>query len=174
MKYSAFISYNHRDRKAARWLHQALETYRIPRNLWGRQSPLGVLGPRLPPVFQDREELAASTDLATSVVAALEESAWLIVICTPDGRRSKWVNEEIRTFTRMGRRDRILCLIAGGHPSASNMPGMDPELEAFPPALFENGASEPLGADIREGHDGRENGKLKLLAGLLGVGKSVV
>lgn len=170
MKYSAFISYNHRDRAVARWLHQALETYRIPRNLWGRESPVGVLGPRLPPVFQDQEELAASTDLATSVVAALEASAWLIVVCTPNGRRSKWVNEEIRTFVRMGRRDRILCLIADGEPNASNHPGKDPELEAFPPALFESGPSEPLGADIREGHDGRPNGKLKLLAGLLGVG----
>lgn len=170
MKYSAFISYNHRDRTVARWLHQALETYRIPKLLWGRESPVGVLGARLPPVFQDQEELAASTDLATSVVAALEESAWLIVVCSPNARRSKWVNEEIRTFTRLGRRDRILCLIAAGEPHAANHPGKDPELEAFPPALFEAGPSEPLGADIRKDHDGRGNGKLKLLAGMLGVG----
>lgn len=169
MKYSAFISYNHRDRKVAGWLHQALETYRIPQQVQGRTSPVGVLGGRLPPVFQDRVELAASTDLAASVLAALEESAFLIVICTPNGRRSKWVNEEIRTFTRMGRRDRIQCLIAGGEPNASNVPGADPELEALPPALFENGESEPLGADIRKGKDGRQNAKLKLMAGLLGV-----
>lgn len=169
MKYSAFISYNHRDRKTAAWLHNALETYRVPRALWGRDSPVGVLGKRLPPVFQDREELAASTDLAASVLEALEQSACLIVICSPNGRRSRWVNEEIRTFTRMGRRDRIQCLIAGGEPNASNVPGMDPELEALPPALFENGESEPLGADIREGQDGKLNGKLKLLAGLLNV-----
>ncbi|MFI4964123.1 MAG: tetratricopeptide repeat protein [Caulobacterales bacterium] len=169
MKYSAFISYNHHDRKIARWLHNALETYRIPRNLWGRESPIGILGPGLPPLFRDREELAASTDLATSVLAALQDSAWLIVICTPNARRSKWVNEEIRTFTRMGRRARILCLIAGGEPNAAKVAGSDGELEALPAALFENGESEPLGADIREGQDGRENGKLKLLAGLFGV-----
>ena len=170
MKYSAFISYNHRDRKIAGWLHQALETYRIPKALWGRETPLGVLGKRLPPVFQDREELAASTDLAGSVLAALEASASLIVICTPNGRRSHWVNEEIRTFTKMGRRHRIQCLIAGGEPNASNVPGMDAELEALPPALFENGETEPLGADIRPGKDGPLYGKLKLLAGLLDVG----
>ena len=169
MKYSAFISYNHRDRKTAAWLHSALETYRIPKALWGRESPLGVLGKRLPPVFQDREELAASTDLAGSVLEALEQSASLIVICTPNGRRSRWVNEEIRTFTKMGRRHRIQCLIAGGEPNASNVAGMDPELEALPPALFENGETEPLGADIRDGQDGKLNGKLKLLAGLLDV-----
>ncbi|WP_293679039.1 toll/interleukin-1 receptor domain-containing protein [uncultured Phenylobacterium sp.] len=169
MKYSAFISYNHRDRKVASWLHSALETYRIPKALWGRESPLGVLGKRMPPVFQDREELAASTDLAGSVLEALEQSASLIVICTPNGRRSRWVNEEIRTFTKMGRRHRIQCLIAGGEPNASNVAGMDPELEALPPALFENGETEPLGADIRDGQDGKLNGKLKLLAGLLDV-----
>jgi tetratricopeptide (TPR) repeat protein len=169
MKYSAFISYNHRDRKVASWLHSALETYRIPRALAGRETPLGVLGRRLPPVFQDRAELAASTDLAASVLTALEQSNALIVICSPNGRRSRWVNEEIRTFTRMGRRHRIQCLIAGGEPNASNVAGMDPELEALPPALFEGGESEPLGADIRPGQDGRLNGKLKLLAGLLGV-----
>jgi tetratricopeptide (TPR) repeat protein len=169
VKYSAFISYNHRDRKIAGWLHHALETYRVPKALWGRESPIGVLSRRLPPVFQDREELAASTDLAASVLEALEQSACLIVICTPNGRRSRWVNEEIRTFTRMGRRDRIQCLIAGGEPNASNVPGMDPELEALPPALFENGETEPLGADIRDGQDGKLSGKLKLLAGLLNV-----
>ena len=147
-----------------------METYRIPDALQGRESPVGKLTSRLPPVFRDREELAASTDLAASVLAALKESAWLIVICSPNGRRSNWVNEEIRTFSAMGRRDRIQCFIVGGEPNASNVPGMDPDLEALPPALFENGHAEPLGADIRPGQDGHVAGKLKLLAGLLGVG----
>ncbi|WP_293900973.1 toll/interleukin-1 receptor domain-containing protein [Phenylobacterium sp.] len=169
MKYAAFISYNHRDRKIAAWLHSALETYRVPRQLRGRETALGVLGARLPPVFQDRQELAASSDLAGSVLAALQESASLIVICTPNGRRSKWVNEEIRAFTAMGRRDRIQCLIAGGEPNASRSVGGDPELEALPPALFEGVDTEPLGADIRKGQDGKVSGKLKLIAGLLNV-----
>jgi len=57
MRYSAFISYNHRDRAIAAWLHKALETYVIPKRLRGRQSKIGVLGTKLPPIFQDREEL---------------------------------------------------------------------------------------------------------------------
>jgi len=169
VKYAAFISYNHRDRKTAAWLHRALETYRVPKALWGQSTALGVLGKRLPPIFQDREELAASTDLAASVRTALEGSASLIVICSPDGARSRWVNEEIRAFTELGRRDRIQCLICGGAPNASRVPGGDPTQEALPPALFENGESEPLAADIRPGQDGREAAKLKLLAGLLDV-----
>jgi len=36
VRYSAFISYNHQDEAYARWLHRALETYRIPRHLRDR------------------------------------------------------------------------------------------------------------------------------------------
>ena len=48
VRYSAFISYNHRDRDWAVWLHRALERYRIPKRLIGRPSPWGALAERLP------------------------------------------------------------------------------------------------------------------------------
>lgn len=169
-RYAAFISYNHRDRKVAGWLHRALETYRFPKRLRGRETAVGVLGARLPPIFQDREELAASSDLAASVQEALAEAGSLIVICSPNGARSRWVNEEIRAFTRMGRRDRIQCLIVAGEPNASRIAGADPEQECLPPGLFEDGGGEPLASDIRPGQDGRTAAKLKLLAGITGIG----
>lgn len=169
MRYSAFISYNHRDRREAAWLHRALETFRVPRHMRGRVSRLGTLADRLPPVFQDREELAASSDLALSVRQALENSATLIVICSPAGARSRWVNEEIRLFAALGRRDQIQCLIVAGEPHASTRPGVDPALECLPPALLEGGG-EPLAADLRPGGDGRQMARLKLLAGVMGVG----
>ncbi len=169
MRYSAFISYNHRDRKSAAWLHRALETYRIPPRLRGHDSAFGPLGARLPPVFQDREELSASSDLAHSVKEALEQAHALIVICSPNGAKSHWVNEEIRAFTALGRRDRIQCLIIGGEPNASRIAGMDPDLECLPPALFENGGQEPLASDIRPNQDGKTAARLKLLAGIMGV-----
>ena len=169
MRYSAFISYNHRDRKVATWLHRALETYRIPKHIQGREGLLGVIGPRLPPLFQDRAELATSGDLAASVREALEQAATLIVICSPNGARSKWVNEEIRAFAALGRRQRVQCLIVSGVSHATTK-GQDPALECLPPALFEGGAGEPLAADLRPGGDDRTTAKLKLLAGILGVG----
>jgi tetratricopeptide (TPR) repeat protein len=169
VRYAAFISYNHRDRKIASWLHRALETYKVPKQLIGQDGPAGSIGARLPPIFQDREELAASSDLAASVREALSQSASLIVICSPHGAASRWVNEEIREFTRLGHRDRLQCLIVGGDPHASTRPGADPTQECLPPALFEDGASEPLAPDIRPGQDDRNAAKLKLLAGLLGV-----
>ena len=36
--YKAFISYSHADEAWARWLHRALEGYRVPRRLIGRET----------------------------------------------------------------------------------------------------------------------------------------
>lgn len=169
VRYSAFISYNHRDRKVATRLLRSLESYRFPRYLRGRDTAVGILGDRLPPIFQDRAELASSSDLAASVRAALEQASSIIVICSPNGAKSRWVNEEIRAFTAMGLRHRVQCLIVGGEPNASRLAGMDPDLECLPPALFENGGSEPLASDVRPGQDGWQAARLKLLAGILAI-----
>ena len=169
MRYAAFISYNHHDRQTAAWLHRALETYRFPKRLQGRPTAIGPLGAKLPPIFQDREELAASSDLAASVREALEQAHSLIVICSPDGARSRWVNEEIRSFTALGRRHRIQCLIVSGEPNASRSAGGDAAQECLPPALFEGSGSEPLASDIRPGQDSRTAARLKLLAGIIGL-----
>jgi tetratricopeptide (TPR) repeat protein len=162
MRYSAFISYNHQDRAAARRLLRALEGWRVPNRLHGRETPWGPLGARLAPVFRDRDELAASADLAESVRRALAEAANLIVICSPAGARSRWVNAEIRGFARLGRRRRIQSLIVEGMPNSGN-----PDTECLPPALFEDGGTEPLAADVRPGGDGWADARLKLIAGLL-------
>lgn len=164
VRYSAFISYNHKDRAWAGWLHRSLERYRIPKALFGRASPVGPLGRRLPPVFQDREELSTSSDLAQSVREALSRSANLIVICSTNAAKSRWVNEEVLAFCALGRRDRIQCLIV------PEMDGRDdhPVDEILPPALLEL-TGEPLAADARKTGDGKRLAFLKLLAGMTGV-----
>ena len=113
-KYRAFISYSHSDEKWARWLHRRLETYRLPRNLVGRETAFGPVPARFTPVFRDRDELATATSLGATLVAALEQSACQIVICSPKAAQSRWVNEEILTFKRLGREDRIFCLVVAG------------------------------------------------------------
>jgi tetratricopeptide (TPR) repeat protein len=164
MRYSAFISYNHRDRDWAVWLHRALERYSVPKRLWGRPAPWGQIGARLPPVFRDRDELATSSDLAASVREALGESATLVVVCSPNSARSKWVDEEIQTFVAGGRAQSIRLIIVDGEPHSP-----DPARECLPPSLMRDGAPEPLAADVRKAGDGKEPAKLKLLAGILGV-----
>jgi tetratricopeptide (TPR) repeat protein len=172
------LSYSHRDAKWGTWLHKSLESYRPPKQIVGTVTARGPVPKRLAPIFRDREELATATDLGTVINEALRESACQIVICSPSSARSKWVNEEILAFKRLGREDRIFCLIVDGEPNASDDPAR-PQDECFPPALryklgpdgeLSTVRTEPIAADARPGKDGRTNAKLKLIAGLLGVG----
>jgi eukaryotic-like serine/threonine-protein kinase len=177
-RYRAFISYSHRDKAWAAWLHRALERYTIPHRLVGTLTETGVVPRRLSPIFRDADELATARDLGQKVTQALGQSACLLVVCSPAAALSRWVDEEIRTYQRLGGGERIFCLVVGGEPNASRIPGRGAE-ECFPPALrqrydAEGGLSddviEPLAADVRSGGDGKADALCKLVAGMLGVG----
>ena len=43
LKYRAFLSYSHRDAAWAKWLHRALEAYRIDKDLVGRETAHGLV-----------------------------------------------------------------------------------------------------------------------------------
>ncbi|WHZ20512.1 MAG: hypothetical protein OJF55_002661 [Rhodanobacteraceae bacterium] len=176
--YRAFISYSHRDKAWADWLHKALEIYRVPSRLVGTSTAHGTIPRRLNPVFRDREELSSSPELGTKINEALAQSENLIVICSPASAASRWVNEEVLAYKRMGRAARIFCLIVDGEPDARDIAGREAE-ECFCPALrFATDAdgrptsdrTEPIAADARPGKDGKPNAKLKLIAGMLDVG----
>ena len=163
-RYKAYISYSHKDEAWAAWLHHALESYRVPRHLVGSKSRVAEVPARIRPVFRDREDLSSATDLGQTVKKALADSENLIVVCSPEAAVSKWVGEEIRHFTSLGRSDRIFCIIVNGEPAD------DGSVSAcFPPALAEIGHLEPLAADVRRWADGKHVAKLKLIAGLLGI-----
>lgn len=177
-KYSAFLSYSHKDEKWAAWLHKALETYRVPKHLVGKASLRGTIPAKLGKVFRDREELSSSASLGDDLTDALAESACQIVICSPHSANSHWTNEEILTYKRLGREDRIFCLIVDGEPHASTSEKFADQ-ECFPAALrfrldadgsLGRETAEPIAADARPRGDGRQNAKLKLIAGMLGVG----
>ena len=177
-KYWAFLSYSQRDKNWSDWLRRAIENYRVPRRLVGRQSRDGAVPRRLFPVFRDREELPTSANLSSNIEEALRASRYLIVVCSPNGAASRWVNEEIRAFRAMGREDRVLAIIVDGEPNASDKPDSGVP-ECFPKAIrYRIGAdgeltqerTEPIAADVRPDRDGRNNARLKILAGLLGVG----
>src|SRR5690349_13523496 len=104
-KFWAFISYSSRDAAVAKKLHRALETYRIPRDLRGRPGRDGVVPDKLFPIFRDRDELPLASDLGTTITDALRASRYLIVLCSPNSANSRWVDEEVRTFKKMGRED---------------------------------------------------------------------
>jgi tetratricopeptide (TPR) repeat protein len=169
-RYWAFLSYSSEDRATAIWLQRALETYRIPRRLVGRPIPAGVTPHRFKPIFRDSTELAADPDLFASILTALEQSAYLIVVCSPRAALSHWVDQEIVRFRELHGHSRILAVLLDGSVQGNAQ-------NCFPPALVWRSASaeghqqlEPIAADLRPGRDGRRRAKLKLLAGMLGVG----
>ncbi len=176
-KYKAFISYSHADGAWAQWLHRQLERYPLPSSVRALEGRDGPLPSRLYPIFRDREELPTSSDLGTDIRTALEQSACLVVICSPNAARSRWVNEEILAFKQMGRGGRILALIIDGEPNAADKPDGSAGQECFPHALRfgigPDGAPvrvEPLAADARPAKDSKSDALLKIVAGLLGIG----
>lgn len=155
MRYTAFISYRHTepDSRWAKWLHVQLEGYRVPKAL----RTADVASARLGRVFRDQEELAASSDLSREIVSALEDSRYLVVVCSPSTPASRWVDEEIAQFAKLGRQDNILVLLTAGEPE-----------ESFPAALSKLGV-EPLAADVRDGsQQGKREALLRIIATLLG------
>jgi len=167
-RYKAFISYSHRDQKWAKWLQGSLEGYRVPKRLVGTEGAYGAIPARLAPVFRDREDLSSASDLSAKVKEALQSSEALIVVCSPTAVRSGWVSEEIRYFRKLGREDRIFALIVDGDPQAA-----EPSQLCFPRGLTvaaDGTEREPLAADARKWADGKLLAKLKLIAGILGIG----
>ncbi|MDR1206588.1 MAG: TIR domain-containing protein [Peptococcaceae bacterium] len=166
-KYEAFISYRHKDLDSAvaRAIHKQLETYRIPRSI---QKSSGKQ--KMGKAFRDQDELPLLADLEEGIQQALNGSEWLIVICTPDFPLSKWCMAEVDYFIALGRRDRILTVLAAGEPEQSF-----PEQLRY--VLIDGVPTErePLAADVRaDSPSGSlkklKNEKLRLLAPMLGVG----
>lgn len=161
-RYKAYISYSHRNEDWAKWIQRSLESYRVSQKLVGSDSSKGAVQSRIKPVFRDRADLSSASDLSGTVRQALAESENLIVVCSPDAADSHWVAEEIREFARLGRHERIFCIIVDGDPISAPQ-------ACFPSALKEVGLKEPLAADVRKWADGKRVAKLKLVAGILGI-----
>lgn len=163
-KYKAFISYSHADEAWARWLHKALETYRIPKRIV-REKNLST--DRLSPIFRDRDELTSASSLSKIIQSALADAEYLIVICSRKSAESLWVDQEIRHFKSLGRSGRVIYML------------VDDPNESFPKSAtieFDqqghetSTAVEPLAADARAGFDGKGSAKLKLVASMIGIG----
>ncbi|MGI6654847.1 MAG: TIR domain-containing protein [Christensenellales bacterium] len=165
--YGAFISYRHQspDMEVAARLHKQIENYVIPSGI-RQQSGKKRMGK----VFRDQEELPLSADLGKDIEEALDNSEWLIAICTSAYLESRWCMRELEYFIQKNGRDRVLAVLAAGEPE-----------DSFPPLLRfstdEQGRTieiEPLAADVRGGSVTESlrklrREKLRILAPMLGT-----
>ena len=138
MKYNAFISYRHADPDdyIAGLIHKKLETFRVPRRI---RKATGIK--KIERLFRDQEELPIDSSLSDNIDAALQESEFLIVICSPRLIESRWCRAEIENFIKIRDRDHILAVLVEGEPE-----------EAFPDLIRfdeEGNPVEPLAADVR-------------------------
>jgi len=172
-RYLAFVSYSHANEDWGKWIHKSLESFRIPSKLAGNTNQYGVVPKKAYPIFRDRDELSASAELSDVIQEALEDTRFLLVICSRESAKSHWVNQEIKLFKSFAGSKRVLCLIVDGEPHAKNA-----DDECFPEAVkyevnregeLTDIPCEPMAADARPQGDGKFNAKLKILSTLLGV-----
>lgn len=148
--YEAFISYRHlpKDTRAAIRVQRALEGSRIPRGLRteGRGKRLGRL-------FRDEDELSTTASLPDTIEEALRKSRYLIVICSPKTKESKWVLHEVETFASLHGRDKILTVLVEGEPYESLPPLLLTRRELDEDTQrYEEVPAEPLAANLRSGN----------------------
>ena len=119
-KYKAFISYRHLepDMQAAEKLQKLLENYKPPKNMAEKHEKWRI--------FRDVSELQSSSDLSEDIKNAVENSEYLIVICSPEYNQSKWCLQEITRFRELhgDTNENIITLLVKGPPK-----------EAFPEQL---------------------------------------
>ena len=131
--YLAFISYAREDEGFARQLETEIEAH---------QRPGASVAVR---VFRDRSDFTGSA-YESALEGHLRNSATLIVVCSPDARKSAFVGDEIRRFAALHGADRIFPVLVSG--LADNEAE---DRKAFPRALLEvmQERGMPLGAEYR-------------------------
>lgn len=164
-KYFAFISYNSIDIVWGKRVQKKLENYRMPSMLC---SERGWERKPIRPVFFAPTDIQPGA-LSAEIQERLKASRNLIVICSPNSAKSKWVGEEISYFHSLGRTDNIHFFIVEGVPHSGNE-----DTECFNPIVEKLGLPEILGANIHEKVSrwpwiNRERAYVQLITKLLGV-----
>ncbi len=158
-EYFVFTSYQRKDEEWADRLRDKLEHYRLPSSVRRQDASLPK---EIRPIFRDALELSGGV-LAKEIETALQQSKFLIVICSPNSAKSPWLNKEIQTFINLGREEKIIPFIIDGTPFSDNE-----DTECFPPALRSlKGEKELLGININE--LSRDAAAIKVVARMFGL-----
>ncbi|MCH5347934.1 MAG: toll/interleukin-1 receptor domain-containing protein [Oscillospiraceae bacterium] len=166
MKYKAFISYRHcePDSVAAKKIIKVVETYGVPKIIAEKHN----INKHVGKLFRDEDELAAADNLSDVITEALDDSEYLIMICSPRYLESEWCMLEVQHWINRNGRKNIIAILLEGEPE-----------DSFPRILTdyeENGKmihAEPLAIDVR-GSSQKEivknidANKLRILSSLIG------
>lgn len=142
-QFDVFLSYSRKDEQFGRRLEEALENYTLPKDVNARSIAKKRLN-----VFRDRKDLVPNeADYHRAIEGYLKRSRYLVVICSPNARRSEYVNHEIETYLRSHEANRVIPVLLSGKPN--NDTQANPEEYAFPQALC-NALGMPLAVEFTE------------------------
>ena len=136
MVYDGFISYSHAsDDLLAPRVQAGLQRFAKP---WWKRRALRI--------FRDESSLSANPHLWSSITEALDGSAWMVVLLSPESVESTWVNDEIAYWTEHKDTSRVIPVVTDG-----TFGWEDGELTgtAVPEALRRIFGEEPRWVDLR-------------------------
>jgi hypothetical protein len=139
-RYDAFLSYTHRDTAVAVAVQTQVERLAKP---WWRRRQLHV--------FRDESALPASAALWSSLVSALSQSRYLIVLASVAAARSEWTDREVAWWLDHRSADRLILAVVDGDLSWDDRANrFDPgRTTCLPPSLLERTEQEPHWVDLR-------------------------
>jgi hypothetical protein len=104
MRYNAFLSYSHAaDGKLAPAIQSALHRLARP---WYKLSSLWI--------FRDKTSLSATPALWPTIVRALSDSEYFLLMASPDAAASPWVQQEVEWWLASRTSETLLICITDG------------------------------------------------------------
>ena len=139
--YKAFVSYSHAaDGRLAPAVQAAVQKFGKP---WYRLRAVRL--------FRDKTSLSATPELWPSIVAALGDSEWFLLMATPESAASAWVGREIEWWLKNRSSSRMLIVLTDGelHWDARAKRFDAARSTAISPQLAATFSVEPLYVDLR-------------------------
>jgi hypothetical protein len=138
VSFDAFVSYSHAaDGELAPAVQRAMQRLAKP---WYRARALRV--------FRDDAALSANPHLWASIEEALDESAWFVLLASPEAAASEWVERELQHWLATNAASRVLVVLTDGalqwDEGAQQLTGT-----AVPVSLRDAFDEEPRHVDLR-------------------------
>ncbi|MBO4857346.1 MAG: TIR domain-containing protein [Treponema sp.] len=157
--YSAFISYSSKDEKVAKSLWKKLERYRLPAVLQKQHTDV----PERMHIFLDQGDIVPGDTVENALSRELADSKKLIVVCSPNSARSKYVELEVKNFLSLGHSTNdIIPYIIGGEVNRES------PFNCYVPSLFGDKEQDTLNG-VSVLRDGKWKAFVGVLANLLDV-----
>jgi tetratricopeptide (TPR) repeat protein len=123
-RYLAFISYSRSDneqegRRWADWVKETIERFPIPINYLDPESTALHPSRLAREAFLDQSYITAGGGLRSKLNQHLDDSEFLVLLCSPRSAASEYVAFEINHFKQAGKWDKIIPVVIDGEDSST-------------------------------------------------------